>query len=348
MRVVVIGATGNVGTSLVRALEDDPAVDSVVGLARRSPASDPEVAPVDITTDELNRWFLGADAVVHLAWAIQPSHDLNALWSVNVWGSRRVLRATAEAGVKTVIVASSVGAYSPGPKDRRVNEDWPTHGIPTSFYARHKAGVERMLDRFERELPEVRVVRLRPGLTFKRDAATEIRRLFLGPLVPKLLVRPSLLPVIPMPPELRLQGVHADDVANAYRLAVLGEARGAFNIAAEPVLDADVLSKTLGARPVRIPARAVHALAELTWRLHLQPTPSGWVDLALEVPLMDTSRAREELGWKPTIGADEALRELLVGMSEGAGAETPPLSPKTSGRFRVREVLTGIGQTRDS
>ena len=77
-----------------------------------------------------------------------------------------------------LVYASSVGAYSPGPKDRRVDESWPTAGIESSFYSRHKAEVERLLDRFERETPSVRVVRLRPALIFKREAASGIRRLF--------------------------------------------------------------------------------------------------------------------------------------------------------------------------
>ena len=99
-------------------------------------------------------------------------------------GSARVFRAAADAGVASLVYASSVGAYSPGPKDRRVDESWPANGITSSFYSRHKAAVEKLLDRFEREHPQVRVVRLRPGLIFKREAASGIRRLFAGPFLP--------------------------------------------------------------------------------------------------------------------------------------------------------------------
>ena len=87
--------------------------------------------------------------MVLLAWIIQPSRDLNKQWMVNVEGSMRAARAAKEAGVPALLYASSVGAYSPGPKDRRVDESWPTGGTPTSYYARHKAEVERRLDRFE-------------------------------------------------------------------------------------------------------------------------------------------------------------------------------------------------------
>ena len=187
MRVVVVGATGNAGTSTLAALGADPEIDSILGVARRRPELDaPNVqwADADIVHDDLTPHFRGADVVVHLAWLIQPSRDLRALRAVNVEGSARVFRAVADAGVPALVYASSVGAYSPGPKDRPVDESWPTNGIPTSFYARHKAEVERLLDRFEEEHPAVRTVRLRPGLIFKRDAASEIRRLFAGPFLP--------------------------------------------------------------------------------------------------------------------------------------------------------------------
>src|SRR5205085_11277486 len=122
------------------------------------------------------------------------------LRATNVDGSLRVFEAVADAGVPALVYASSVGAYSPGPKDRAVDESWPTDGVQSSFYARHKAEVERLLDRFERDHPGVRSVRLRPGLIFKREAASEQRRLFAGPFIPTFLLRPGLIPVVPDAP----------------------------------------------------------------------------------------------------------------------------------------------------
>src|SRR4051794_35663625 len=111
MRIVVFGATGNVGTSLLDALERDERVDSVLGVARRLPAARTstkvEWARADITTNQLVPVIQGADAVVHLAWAIQPSRDLSKLRRTNVDGSARVFRAVAEAGVPALVYASS-------------------------------------------------------------------------------------------------------------------------------------------------------------------------------------------------------------------------------------------------
>lgn len=348
MRVVVTGATGNVGTSVLRALSQEDGIESILGIARRRPTlqvAKTTFLEADVARADLTEHLRSADAVVHLAWLIQPSRDESVTRATNVTGSERVFRAAAEAGVGALVYASSVGAYSPGPKDRRVDESWPTGGIATSFYSRHKAEVERLLDRLEAERPELRVVRLRPGLIFKRDAASGIRRLFGGPFVPGALLRRELIPVVPDTPRLRFQAVHSLDVGEAYRLAVMREVRGAFNVAAEPVLDPAELGRLLGARPVPVPARVLRGAAEATWKLRLQPTPPGWVDLALGVPLMDVTRAREELGWEPRHTGGEALLELLAGMREGAGVSTPPLSPNTGGPARIREILTGVGRS---
>jgi nucleoside-diphosphate-sugar epimerase len=346
MRVVVTGASGNVGTSLLRSLTSEPAVDSVLGICRRVPKARfarVEWRAADVARSPLEPLFEGADAVVHLAWLIQPARDRAQVRAVNVDGSARVFAAAAAAGVGTLVYASSVGAYAPGPKDRRVDESWPTTGIATSFYSRHKAEVERLLDRFEEEHERTRVVRMRPGLIFKREAASGIRRLFAGPLLPGSLLRPALIPVVPELDRLVFQAVHSYDVGEAYRLALLGDAAGAFNLAAEPVLDPDELARVFEARRLPLPSRLVRAGAALTYKLRLQPSEPGWLDMGLNVPLMDTTRARELLGWEPRHSSTGALRDLLAGLRQGAGLDTPPLEPGGAGPLRARELLSGLG-----
>src|SRR3954453_21065103 len=350
MRVVVTGATGNVGTALLRALRDEDAVDEIVGIARREPSAAPPPKTTwfraDVSRAALGPLFEHAACVVQLAWLIQPSRDETVTYATNVKGSARVFEAANRAGVPTIVYASSIGTYAPGPKDRGVDESWPATGIETSFYSRHKAAVERELDSFSASHPEMRVVRLRPGLIFQRAAATGIRRLLAGPFLPSPLVRPELVPVVPRHPRLRAQAVHADDVADAYRRAIVSsEARGVFNIAAEPPLDGDVVARLLDAKAVDVPARVLRAGAALSWRLRVQPGEPGWVDMGLGVPLMDCSRARDELGWAPARSAEDAFLDLLSGLRDGAGHPTPPLDPSTSGPMRVRELLTGVGRT---
>src|SRR5919204_2130529 len=143
-----MGATGNVGVRVVEALARRDEVDEIVGVARRRPELEtPKTtyAAADIRSAVLTTLFRGVDAVVHLAWMIQPGRDERVTASTNVEGSRRVVQAAIEAGVRALVYASSVGTYAPGPKSMRVDEDWPATGVPSSFYSRHKATLERDL-----------------------------------------------------------------------------------------------------------------------------------------------------------------------------------------------------------
>jgi nucleoside-diphosphate-sugar epimerase len=345
MRVVVTGGSGNVGTSVIEALSASHEVDEIVGVARRKAEwGQPKLRweAADVAGEDLGPVIRGADVVIHLAWLFQPTHDPVLTWRNNALGAIRVFEAVARERVPALVHASSVGAYSPGPKDPRVPESWPTHGWPTAAYTREKAYLERYLDAFERDNPGVRVVRLRPGFIFKRESASSQRRLFAGPLLPNALARPSLLPVVPDVPGLRVQAVHSADVGEAYRLAALLDVRGAFNIAAEPVLDAVTLAGMLDARPIPTPAWLLRGPLAAAWRAHLAPAAPGLLDAVLRLPLMDITRARAELGWAPRYSSTEAIQEFLGGLRAGAGMATPPLAPDSAGG-RFHELATGVG-----
>ncbi|MFW0768824.1 NAD-dependent epimerase/dehydratase family protein [Arthrobacter koreensis] len=340
MRVAVLGATGNVGTAVLRRLQaarsERPDGLEIIGVARRipeqrtGPYESVQWHSIDVASragsEELTEVLRGVDAVIHLVWAIQPNRDEAELHRINVRGTQNMLAAAAEAGVRQVVCASSVGAYSPAPKDRLTDESWPARGIATSHYSRHKGEQEELLDEFERRYPEIRVARLRPGLIFQSDAGSEIGRYFLGPLVPRSILNKLSLPIIPLPAEFSFQVVHADDMADAYWRVVDQRAEGAFNIASDPVVTPELLAGMLGARRIiNIPVRVIRAIVGLTWAAHLQATDPGWIDMAAGAPLMDTTRAREVLGWQPTRTSLRAFQDVLDGLSEQAGVPASPL-----------------------
>ncbi|MGF7124337.1 nucleoside-diphosphate-sugar epimerase [Rhodococcus sp. BE178] len=178
LRVVVIGATGNVGTSVVEALSAAGHIGEIVGAARRpTELAYPKTRFVvaDTTTDDIRGLVRGADVVIHLAWLFQPTHRPEVTWNNNVLGAIRVFEAVADERVPALVYVSSVAAYSPDPSDRAVAEDWPTHGWPGAAYPMEKAYLERWLDAEELRHPETRVVRIRPCFLFKRRSATEQR-----------------------------------------------------------------------------------------------------------------------------------------------------------------------------
>lgn len=316
----------------------------MLGVARRETdwtAGGARFAAVDVATGDLGTVLRGADALIHLAWLFHPTHKPETTWENNVLGTIRTVTAAADAQVPVIVVASSVGAYSPGPPDgRAVDESWPTHGWPGAAYPREKAYLERWLDVFESEHPHIRVVRLRPAFVFQRASASAQRRIFGGPFVPGSLV--GAIPVVPDMPGLSMQVVHADDLADAYVRAVLRPVRGAFNIAAEPPVDAHTLADLLGARVVPVRSGLVRTAVAVAWHTHLAPAEPGLFDTVLRLPLMDCGRARSELDWSPSVGATDVLREFVDGLRSGAGLPTPPLAPD-SVRGRIRELATGVG-----
>ncbi len=328
MRIAITGASGNVGTALLRRLSATS--HDVVGVSRRTP---PAQAPydraewidVDLAAHDaaatLTTAFTGAEVVIHLAWQLQPSHDRDAMRRTNQGGTRAVVEAVQNAGVAHLVHISSLGAYAPAARGVWADETWPTTGVPSSPYSVDKAAGERIVAA-ERNF---KLAVVRPALVLQADAASEISRYFLGPLVPAALLRPSLMRIAPWPREFTVQVVSADDVADALVRIVEQGAVGAFNLAAAPVLDRAQLKHRFGGLGFPPPLGVVRTAAQVSWRLHLQPTEGGWVDLGASVPLLDSARARTELGWDPVHRGDDLLAEFLTATSQRRGIDGPLL-----------------------
>lgn len=333
MRIAITGASGNVGTAVTRRLLAEGGYD-VVGIARRPPESGPpgvEWRALDLTEDAcrapLREVFEGVDAVIHLAWGFQPSHDERYLRELGVGGTQRVLAAATVAGVPHLVHQSSMGAYSPKRDDRPVDETWPTHGVPTSRYSRHKVAAERLLDEHESHGEGPLVTRTRPGIIGQRAAGSALLRYGLPALAPAKLL--DLLPVLPMDRRLAVPMLHADDLADAMVRILERRPGGAFNLAADPPVTASDIADVLGARLVHVPSGAVRAAMAAAWHARLQPVDTGWLDLGFALPLLDSGRARTELGWRPTRDAVSVFEEVVAGMRDAAAGRTPALRPRT-------------------
>lgn len=358
MKVVVVGASGNAGTALLRALRAEPRVTEVVGVVRRVPAGTPpapydvarwvhvdisEDGPDDPAVGRLAAAFAGADAVVHLAWALQPTHRREVLRRTNVDGARRVIDAVVAAGVPHLVVASSVGTYTPVHDDVPRDEGWSTDGVRTSEYSVDKVAVERLLDEAELQHPGLSVARVRPALIFQRVAGSGVERYFLGRMAPAAVLR-HRLPLLPWPSGVRVQAVHADDAAQVYLQVVLRGSAGAFNVAAPDVLHGqDVADVLAGGRLHEVPVALARAAVSAGWRGRAIAVSPGWVDLAAGVPLLDAGRAQRELDWRPRWSARAALERIVSGLAEGAGTASPPMRPRSRAR---RSLLGGQASVR--
>jgi nucleoside-diphosphate-sugar epimerase len=324
LTVAVTGPTGTFGSGLLPLLEADDRIERVVGIARRpfDPAergwTKMEYRRGDVRDPAaLREAFAGADVVVHLAFLITGNASRSTTREINVDGTLNVFRAAADAGVSRFVYASSVAAYGFGADiPDLITEDWPVRPAARLFYAQEKAELEGLLAAEAAEHPELALYLLRPPVVLGPNAVGG-KDVLPGPLAPlgrALFGRPRRLPV-PVPavvPELPLQFVHEADVGSALLLCVVGAGpAGAYNIAGDGVLTAADVAREFGALPLPVPAAPAQLAAKALSRLPFLPPVGEWVEAASRPVIMDTSRAKRELGWQPRYTGLEALRDTL-------------------------------------
>ena len=324
LTVAVTGPTGTFGLALMARLQADAGVERVIGIARRP--FDPkargwtkmEYREGDVRDPAaLATAFEGADVVVHLAFLIVGGNK-EISRAINVDGTLNAFRAAARAGAERFVYASSIAAYG-FHRDNPVGmaEDWPVRPADRLFYAQEKAELEHLLAEEGEAHPEVATYLLRPPIVLGPDAlgAKGSVPAALEPLVRGLVAGWKRLPALPtLAPDLPIQLIHQDDVAEALRLCVIGAGPpGAYNIAADDVVTGVDIARELGFRPVPFPGRPVAAAARAFSQLPFLPQQAQWVEAFSHPAVMDTTKARTDLGWTPQHSAIDCLRATLPG-----------------------------------
>ncbi|HEY7050982.1 MAG TPA: SDR family oxidoreductase [Mycobacterium sp.] len=320
LTVAVTGPTGEIGVSAVTALEREPAVDAIVGMARRP--FDPATHGWTKTTyqqgdildrDAVDALVADADVVIHLAFIIMGSREESA--KINLAGTRNVFEATVAAQrPRRLVYTSSVAAYgyhadNPVP----LTEDVPPRGSPEHYYSEQKAACEAVLAHVTDD-SSLEVFILRPcivaGPKARALADTMPWNQLPAPLRSITKAVPALKPVVP-DPGFPLQLVHHDDVAQAIALAATTPAPpGAYNLAADGLVTVSDVAKALGGRPVRVPAKAASAASAAIARLPFVPSELEWLHVARTSVVMDTAKAKRDLGWQPTHTSQQTLAAL--------------------------------------
>jgi nucleoside-diphosphate-sugar epimerase len=324
LTVAVTGPTGTFGSGLVPLLQDDGRIGRVIGIARRpfDPAergwTKMEYRQGDVRdADALRDAFDGADVVVHLAFLITGNASRETTRSINVEGTLNAFRAAAAAGARRFVYASSVAAYGwHDDNPERIDEEWPTRPAARLFYGQEKAELEALLEMEAREHPELALFLLRPPIVVGPNVVGG-KDVLPGPLAPlgrKLFSRPRRLPV-PVPmfvPAFPLQLIHEEDVGRALVQCIVGAGPpGAYNIAGDGVLTAADVAREFGALPIPVPPGPAQATARAFSRLPFLLPAAEWVEAASRPSIMDTTKAHEQLGWRPRYSGLEALRDTF-------------------------------------
>ncbi|OBG22081.1 NAD-dependent epimerase/dehydratase family protein [Mycobacterium sp. 852002-51057_SCH5723018] len=320
LTVAVTGPTGEIGISAVTALEGEPTVDSIIGMARRpfDPSSRGWVKTRYQEGDILDREAVDAlvaqaDVVIHLAFIIMGSREESS--RINLQGTRNVFEATVAAErPRRLVYTSSVAAYgyhadNPVP----LTEDVPTRGSAEHYYSAQKAECEALLAEITKD-SSLEVFVLRPCIVAGPKATALADAMpwnqLPGPLRAVAKVAPVLKPVVP-DPGFPLQLVHHDDVAEAVALAATAPAPpGAYNIAGDGLVTVSEVARALGGRPVRVPAVAASAASAAISKVPFVPSMLEWLHVARTSVVMDTSKARNQLGWRPVHSSADTLAAL--------------------------------------
>ena len=327
LTVAVTGPTGTFGSGLIPLLQEDSRVAKIIGIARRP--FDPEgrgwtkmeYRRGDVRDlSALSAAFRGAEAVVHLAFLITGAAPRETIRAINIDGTLNAFRAAVEAGVKRFVYASSVAAYgfhSDNPVGMR--ETWPTRPAARLFYAQEKAELEHLLDQEQEKHPALAVYLLRPPIVVGPHAVGGKTILPAIPGLPRPTgqsgrLRRSPVPIPVLVPRFPLQLIHEDDVGQALLLCTVAAGPpGAYNIAGDGMLTAADVAREFGFLPIPVPASVTQAAAAAAARVPFLPPAAQWIEAASHPAIVDTTKAKKELGWQARYTGLEALRTTLAG-----------------------------------
>ncbi len=324
LTVAVTGPTGTFGAGLIPLLQEDVTIGRIVGVARRpfDPArrgwTKMEYREGDVRDPAaLADAFAGADVVVHLAFNLTGNAPREELRAINVGGTLNAFRAAGEAGAERFVYASSVAAYGFHPDNPiGMTEDWPVRGAEQLFYSQEKAEIEQLLHDARAEHPQLDLYLLRPCIVVGPDAMGA-KEVLPGPLASlgrglAGVLSKLPLPLFSVPLPVPVQFVHQDDVGQAFMHCIAGDGPpGPYNLAGDGVLAGDEVVREFGLTPLPIPSAVTKAAAGAVARVPLAPPSVQWAEAMTHPSIMDTTRAKRELGWAPRYSSLEALRDTL-------------------------------------
>jgi nucleoside-diphosphate-sugar epimerase len=296
MKILVTGATGPFGRAVCRRLVS--AGHDVTAMARKRPQA--LVDGVTFTAGDVRDAravadaVSGCDAVVHLAWVVAPLKTEAATEEINLGGTRNVLKAMAATGCQRLVFSSSVLAYGAVPGHPPMLTETDERRPPRKhFYAAHKKQAEDLINR-----SGVDAVLVRAGIIAGRDVDNTIFRFFSSP-------------ALPVPdPDRQQQFVHTDDVARFTAEAVSHTQTGAVNITGTGTLTMREIARIIDRPLIRVPERPLRTAIGAAWKLGVSELAPGEIGGLLYMPIVDTTRLRDEWGFTCAWSSRAALEDM--------------------------------------
>lgn len=306
--VLITGVSGYLGTRLVEALSLDETIGTIVGIDIAPPREKPDKLVFfqkDIRAGDLGEIFRDhrVDTVLHLAFVVQPIHDLERMHDIDVNGTRNILEHARDCGAGHVMVTSSTLAYGAHPDNpEELRETDPLRGNRSYPYGHNKALVDRMIQRFAEENDTMVVTILRPCTVFGPSVDNYVSRMLFRPMTVGLLGRNP-----------RIQLIHEDDFVTACLLAMRKKRGGAFNIAGDGTLTTDEVAAIVGTRVIKLPAWLLRPVLEVLWRLRVPGVEvnHGYLDYAGHPFVATARKAKTELGFSPLYTTRETLEVTI-------------------------------------
>ena len=326
MRYLITGGSGYIGSRLVELLAAREDTERIVILDLKPPAVPwPKSTYVEMDIrDRRMHALLQAeepDALVHLAFVLNPIHDEYAMYDIDVNGTQNVLDAAAGAGVGHLLVASSTTAYGAWPDNPvPLREEDPVRGMPRYEYARDKTEIDRMCQLWAARHPERAMTIVRPCIVF-------------GPNVENFIIhfweRAPFIPLIDGI-DAELQYVHEEDVVEALSRLLLGRVEGIFNLTGDGTIRLSEGAALAGLKTRRVSYGPYRRLVSALWRLKVPriEAPAGQLDFVRFPWLASNERLKAALDWQPRYSSREAFEQALAAKGKLARPEGAPREPQ--------------------
>lgn len=324
MKYLITGGSGYIGGRLTQVLLEREETELIVNVDVR-PAPVMQARTDYVRGDVRDRAMLRSllerhevDALIHLAFMLNPIHDEARMYDIDVNGTQAVLEAAAEAGTGQLLVTSSATAYGAFPDNPvPIAEDQPVRGMPDFSYARDKAEIDRLCQLWAAEHPDRVMTIVRPCIVF-------------GPKVDNYIVRTFDAPFLPLTEaaDVPVQFVHEDDLVSALIGLLDARAAGVFNIGGDGTMTLRETAELIGIRTREMKFSSVYRLYRLLWALHLPSAeaPAGSLSMMRYPWVVSNEKLKAAVGWEPRYDSRQTF-ELTMrarGLLPAAGAQQAP------------------------